>query len=75
MFPNPSNGIITLTLSHQSNGQIILTDILGEEVLNKSFTSSEVQINLKSLESKGTYFAKVLDLDGNVVAIKKLIYQ
>jgi len=75
LFPNPSNGIITLTLAHHSNGQIILTDILGKEVLSKSFTSNEVQLNLKSLESKGTYFAKVLDSDGNVIAIKKLIYQ
>ena len=50
---------------------MILTDILGKKVLSKSFTSNEVQINIKSLESKGTYFAIVLDLDGNVVAIKK----
>ncbi len=75
LFPNPSNAIITLTLAQHSNGQIILTDILGKEVLSKSFTSNEVQLNLKSLESKGTYFAKVLDSDGNVIAIKKLIYQ
>jgi len=75
LFPNPSNDIITLTLAHPSNGQIILTDILGKEVLNKSFTSNEIQLNLKSLEYKGTYFVKVLDLEGNVIAIKKLIYQ
>ena len=75
LFPNPSNAIITLTLAQHSNGQIILTDILGKEVLSKSFTANEVQLNLKSLESKGTYFAKVLDSDGNVIAIKKLIYQ
>jgi hypothetical protein len=43
--------------------------------VTKSFTSKEVQINLKSLASKGTYFAKVIDLDGNIIAIKKLIYQ
>jgi hypothetical protein len=75
LFPNPSNGIITITIAQHSNGQIILTDILGKEVLSKSFTSNEVQLNLKSLESKGTYFAKVLDIDGNVIAIRKLIYQ
>ena len=75
LFPNPSNGIISLTLAHHSNGQIILTDILGKEVLSKSFTSNEVQLNLKGLESKGTYFAKVLDSNGNIIAIKKLIYQ
>ena len=75
LFPNPSNGNITLDIAQHANGQIILTDILGKEVLSKSFTSNEAQLNLKSLESKGTYFAKVIDLDGNVIAIKKLIYQ
>lgn len=75
LFPNPSNGIITLTLAEYSNGQIILTDILGKEVLSKRFNSNEVQLNLKSVEFKGTYFANVLDSAGNVVAIKKLIYQ
>jgi len=75
LFPNPSNDIITLTLAQHSNGQIILTDILGKEVLSKSFSFNEAQLNLKSLESKGTYFAKVLDSNGNVIAIKKLIYQ
>ncbi|MDG1658903.1 MAG: T9SS type A sorting domain-containing protein, partial [Crocinitomicaceae bacterium] len=75
LFPNPSNDIITLTLAQHSNGQLILTDILGKEVLSKSFISNEVQLNLKSLASKGTYFVKVLDSDGNVIAIKKLIYQ
>ncbi len=75
IYPNPTNGWVTLSLSNTTNGQVILTDLLGKELLSKSFTSSEAQINLKSLESKGTYFVKVLDVDGNVIAIKKLIYQ
>ena len=75
LFPNPSNDIITIILDQHSNGQIILTDILGKVVLSKSFTSNEVQLNLKILASKGTYFAKVLDSAGNVIAIKKLNYQ
>jgi hypothetical protein len=75
LFPNPSNDIITLAIAQHSNGQIILTDILGKEVLSKSFTANEVQLNLNNLAAKGTYFAKIIDVDGNVIAIKKLIYQ
>ena len=75
IYPNPTNGWVALSLSNTTNGQVILTDLLGKEVLSKSFTSNEVQLNLKSLEAKGTYFAKVLDADSNVIAIKKLIYQ
>jgi hypothetical protein len=48
---------------------------LGKVVLSKSFTSNKVQLNLKILASKGTYFAKVLDPAGNVIAVKKLNYQ
>lgn len=75
LFPNPSNGNITITIAQHSNCQMILTDILGKELFSKSFNSNEVQLNLKSLESKGTYFVKVLDSDGNIIAIEKLIYQ
>ena len=75
LFPNPSNDIISFNLKHQTHGQIILTDILGEEVLIKNYNSNQVLLDLKRLKSKGTYFAKVLDFDGNVIAIKKLIYQ
>ena len=75
LFPNPSNDIIRFNLKHQTHGQIILTDILGEEVLIKNYNSNQVLLDLKRLKSKGTYFAKVLDFDGNVIAIKKLIYQ
>jgi hypothetical protein len=75
IYPNPTNGWVTLSLTNTTKGQVILTDVLGKEVLSKSFTSNEVQLNLKGLESKGTYFAKVLGSAGNVIAIKKLIYQ
>ena len=75
IYPNPTNGWFTLSLSNTTSGRVILTDLLGKEVLIKSFTSNEVQLNLKSLEATGTYFAKVLDADGNVIAIRKLIYQ
>lgn len=75
LFPNPSDDIINFNLKHQTHGQIILNDMLGKEVIRKKFNSNDIQINLKNLASKGTYFAKIIDVDGNVIAIKKLIYQ
>jgi len=75
LFPNPSNDIISFLLKNQTHGQIILTDILGKEVLIKNYNSNQVLLDLKRLKSKGTYFAKVLNFHGNVIAIKKLIYQ
>ena len=75
LFPNPSDNIINFNLKNHTHGQIILTDILGEEMLIKNYNSNQVLLDLNRLKSKGTYFAKVLDFDGNVIAIKKLIYQ
>ena len=75
LFPNPSNDIISFLLKNQTHGQIILTDILGKEVLIKNYNSNQVSLDLKRLKSKGTYFAKVLNFHGNVIAIKKLMYQ
>jgi hypothetical protein len=75
LFPNPSDNFITFNLKNQTHGQIILTDILGKEVLIKNYNSNQVLLDLNRLKSKGTYFAKVLDFDGNIIAIKKLVYQ
>lgn len=75
LFPNPSNDIVRFYLKNPNRGQIILTDIKGEELLIKNYNSNPVLIDLKKLKSKGTYIAKVIDFDGNFIAIKKLIYQ
>jgi CubicO group peptidase (beta-lactamase class C family) len=75
IYPNPTNGIFNINLSHNTNGNIILFDLIGKEVLRQSFNSNSVRLNIKSLKSKGTYFVKVIDLDGNIITINKLIYQ
>ena len=75
IFPNPSNDFITITLGDYSNGKIILTDIQGKKLLSRSFKTNEITISLKSLSAKGTYFVKVLDAEGYVITIRKLIYQ
>lgn len=75
IFPNPSNGIITILLDNQFGGKVVLTDVLGKEVLTHTFSSNETELDLSTLSSKGTYFVTILDANNNKVAIKKLIYQ
>ena len=41
LFPNPSDNYITFNLKHQTHGQIILTDILGKEVLIENYNSKQ----------------------------------
>ena len=73
-FPNPSNHIITLNSNNILNGQVIIFDLLGNELIRKKITSNQEIINLSSLPSKGTYFIKSQNDLGNVVSISKLIY-
>jgi hypothetical protein len=75
LFPNPSDGIITLALANHLNGQIVITDVVGKEVLRETFNSNQVQVDIATLESKGVYFAKVLNSGGDVLSVKKFIYQ
>jgi len=54
-FPNPSNGIITV--SGNVSGELYIFNALGEEVLNQQIsTASQLQINLP----KGIYFAQLI---------------
>ena len=75
LFPNPSSDIIIFNFNYPTHGQIIFTDILGKQVLLENFNSAQVLFNLKRLKSKGTYFVNVLDFEGNILAIRKLIYK
>ena len=75
LYPNPTSDFVTINLANKSKGQVIVLDLLGKVVLNKQFNSNQIQLSLKSIESKGTYLVKIIDSNGNVIANKKLIYQ
>ena len=75
LYPNPTSDFVTINLANKSKGQVIVLDLLGKVVLNKEFNSNQIQLSLKSIESKGTYLVKIIDSNGDVIANKKLIYQ
>lgn len=73
VYPNPSTGIINLSLPDKIS-QIIVSDILGQE-LYKSSTSSLFGLSLDlSYRSKGIYFVKVVDEKGNF-GVRKIVLQ
>jgi hypothetical protein len=75
IYPNPSQDLITISISETLGGQIVVSDILGRELIHQNFTSNKTVLSLSKLPSKGTYFAKIVDVDGNVLTVKKFIYQ
>lgn len=75
LYPNPSNLSVTVQSEEISAGQISIVNIIGAEVYSASFLTNSIDIDLNQIGSKGTYFVKVLDNKGNIISVKKLIYQ
>jgi len=68
IYPNPSNGNLTITNVENSNIQIL--DINGRVVYNSSSNSCNQNLDLSFLE-KGTYIAKIYN--NSSVTVKKIV--
>lgn len=69
MYPNPAKEIVRINLP-MASGQLNLTNISGEIVLEQIVESESAELNIKDL-SPGIYFLKVQTSDG--IFVKKLI--
>ncbi len=58
IFPNPSNGKITISANEKLINSIEIIDISGNYILMQEPNSEEVSLNLESF-SKGIYFIKI----------------
>ena len=67
VYPNPSSGLFTIDLKEKT--KIIVTNILGETVLQQNFGAGRQIINLQG-EANGIYFARI---NINEAQILKLI--
>ncbi len=70
MYPNPTNGVVTITEAKDLN--VAIYSVLGKEVYNSTISSNLETINLATLIS-GVYLVNLSD--GNKTSIKKLIIQ
>lgn len=66
VYPNPNNGLFNIELSSAS--QVIVTDALGQIVLNKTIEVGNHSINIQD-QPTGIYFVKVIQ-DGRQQVIK-----
>jgi len=77
VYPNPAadTDMLTIDLFAYIEGQLFIKDVWGKEILNCSFSSDQVILNLNEFESKGAYFIHILDDRGQLMSVKKLIYR
>jgi len=74
MYPNPSNGEITLTLpENQSNIELFVYDVSGRIVFNANELKTQITFDLKENLSAGVYFIEMRNKEGKLGNIKQLI--
>ena len=76
-YPNPTNNVLYLDLKNCKSAiyTLRINDILGKEVLSKSFNSAinpNVEVNTNAL-SENIYFLNLYTLDGQLLGAKKII--
>lgn len=59
-YPNPSRGMVNLTLNTPRNGEIVITDVLGNELKRSVLKASDMNPSVDLSDFKdGIYFIKV----------------
>ena len=67
IFPNPTNGVVSIDLRKNFNNVTIqLNDILGRQLMNKSYNEGRV-FSLNIIEAPGVYFLSIIAENKKVV--------
>jgi hypothetical protein len=73
IYPNPTNGIINISIENfDSEMNIIVTDIIGKVIINQKIQDAKTKIDL-SVYEKGLYFIQLLN--NNEVSTQKIIVE
>lgn len=73
IYPNPSNGIITINTGELNNGNIVITDLLGKTVARIPFNSNNFTVDLNDYQARGTYLVEFYDENGDLRTTKKIV--
>ena len=72
VYPNPSNDIVFFDLPLNENGEIILWDLLGNTIINKTIEGKVTTVDTKAL-NPGLYLYKV-KTNRSIYSGKLMIY-
>lgn len=71
-YPNPSTGLINLSFGKPVNGQITVSNVMGQMLLTESVHGESSTLDLSSF-SAGIYFLQFTDTNGSVSTQKILL--
>ncbi len=75
VFPNPSQGIFTLSISSvKEKCDVEIFNVLGEIIYRSKINSSNSEINLSG-QPQGLYLYRVSQEDGNLIGSGKLLIE
>ena len=78
IFPNPTNNYITIDYGNFAslNGyQLKIINSLSQQVFQTNITQQSNYLNLTSWGGNGLYFVQIIDPQGNIIDIRKIVLQ
>lgn len=73
VFPNPANDFVTFQIDGVENGNVVISSITGQEVVNTSL-NGVAKVDVSSLNN-GVYIYKISNSNGELVKTSKLVIQ
>ncbi len=78
IFPNPTNDHITINYGNYAtlNGyQLKIINSLGQQLFQTAINQQSSYINLSTWTGNGIYFVQIIDPQGNIIDIRKIVLQ
>jgi hypothetical protein len=78
IYPNPANDQITIDCGDLANvvgWNIKITNMLGQVVFNQAMNTQQYVVPLNLWTGQGMYFVQIINPQGQIVDIKKIILQ
>ncbi len=78
IYPNPSNNYVNFDygkLNVMAGYNLIIKNALGQQIFNKNITSQTDYLISSNWGGNGLYFAQVIDKQGNIIELRKIILQ
>ncbi|MBI3133463.1 MAG: M4 family metallopeptidase [Bacteroidetes bacterium] len=72
VYPNPAHEYVIIASEELNNGMILVNDLLGREIYRTKLITTSTLIPLNDF-SDGTYFVTILNEEGTLIAVEKLV--